>query len=88
MEINDSEWKILLTGTRCNLNNLYYLDRAHIERALAIARHTHSLPHSAQNLKVTPQELALLKMKILKYQKLCQKTVMKTINLRMRGCSN
>jgi hypothetical protein len=40
MEIFDSKWKILLTGTRCN-DSLYYLDHAHIERALAIARRTH-----------------------------------------------
>ena len=43
MEIYDSEWKILLTGTRCN-DNLYYLDQAHIERALSIAQRIYSLP--------------------------------------------
>ncbi len=36
-EIYDSEWKILLTVTRRN-DNLYYLDQAHIERALSIAQ--------------------------------------------------
>ncbi len=50
MEIYDSEWKILLTGTRCN-DNLYYFDQAHIERALSIAQRMYTLPQSIPESK-------------------------------------
>ena len=50
MEIYDSEWKILLTGTRCN-DNLYYLDQAHIERALSIAQRMYTLPQSIPEIE-------------------------------------
>ncbi len=42
--------KVFLTGTRCN-DNFYYLDQAHLERALAVAHRMHSLPHFATESK-------------------------------------
>ncbi len=50
MEIYDSEWKILLTGTRCN-DNISYLDQAHIENALSIAQRMYTLPQSIPESK-------------------------------------
>ncbi len=75
MEIYDSEWKIVLTGTRC-FDNLYYLDQAHIERALSIAQRMYTLPQSIPETESTPLGLIPLKMKILKLQNSYQMMMM------------